>query len=315
MKRGNPWHRRIHVSSGDSTQTPSFLDQLGPDFMSTYRKAPSRSNAFPPAIPESERNPSAVADAEANARSFGPNSAFEVDVKRWKEWRFPPGSLARRQFEYLCSLGCDPRALLSFLTVVVETSREQKSIYDKHEVSKSALKKLPERLEKISRELEAVNRLLRPFVLSFAENPKLPDQLRSLWSQTATVYQNTPGLLRWLSKDLRAEKSMIREVAGPKRYNLFRQMVLMLLDYVDTRTKSPHYEAVADLLSHLSSADQETQRVAERPPKPTRAGARKKNGAPKLLTSPDALKALYLRSAKYGFNKARRSKSKRPPSA
>jgi len=312
MKRGNPWHRRIHVSSGDSTQMPSFLNELGPDFMSTYRKAPSRSNAFPPAIPESERNPSAVANAEANARSFGPNSDSEMDVKKWKEWAFPKGSLARRQFEYLCSLGCDPRALLSFLTVATISASGKQSIYEIYGVSQSSLVKLPERLEKISRELEAVNRLLGPFALSFAENPKLPDHLQSLLSQSATVYQKTPGLLRWLAKELRAAKSMISKSVGPKRYNSFRQMVLMLLEYVDTSTKSPHYEAVADLLSHL---DQKTQSVGEKLPKPTRTGAKKKNGDPKLLTSPDALKAFYLRSAKYGFNKARRSKSKRPPSA
>jgi len=81
-------------------------------------------------------------------------------------------------------------------------------------------------------------------------------------------------------------------------------MVLQLLKYVNTCTKSPHYEAVADLLSHLSSAEEKTlQSVGESLPKPTRIGTRKKMGATfgKLLTSPDALKALYLRSPKYHF--------------
>jgi hypothetical protein len=104
-------------------------------------------------------------------------STAELRILRWmstsgRRGSFPTGSLAKAQFEYLCSIGCDPRGLLSFLTVAVVTSREQKSIYDMHGASQSALKKLPERLEEISRELEAVNPHLRHYVSARAENPK-----------------------------------------------------------------------------------------------------------------------------------------------
>ena len=84
-------------------------------------------------------------------------------------------------------------------------------------------------------------------------------------------------------------------------------MVLELLKYVNACTKSQHYEAVADLLNHLSSVEEKTlQSVRELLPKPTRTRTRKKIGATsgKLLSSPDALKALYLRSAKYRFRDA-----------
>ncbi|SRR6266849_5075873 len=221
-----------------------------------------------------------------------------VDVNKWKEKKFPVASHVRKQFEHLCLLGCDPRGLLSFLTAAVHASQGQKSIYDIYGVSPSALAKLPERLEKIARELEPVNRLFETYLTAlFVENPKLSDQVRSLCRQRATVYKNTPKLLRAFATDLRAANAELSKAVGPKRYDFFRYMVLELLKYVNTCTKRPHYEAVADLLSHLSSAEQKTL------PKPTRTGARTERGATsgKLLTSPDALKALYLRSAKYRF--------------
>jgi hypothetical protein len=230
-----------------------------------------------------------------------------VDVSRWKEKKFPPGSHARKQFEHLCLLGCDPRGLLSFLTIAVHTSIEQKSIYDIHRVSPSAIRKLPERLDDISRELDAVNPLLKNYVSALAENRDRSDKIRSILRQRMAHYESTPRLLRALALDLRAANAWVGKVFGPKRYDSFRCMVLELLKYVDTCTKSPHYEAVADLLSHLSSAEQKTlQSVGEFLPKPKRTGARKKKGATsgKLLTSPDALKALYLRSAKYHFRDA-----------
>lgn len=231
-----------------------------------------------------------------------------VDVNRWKEEKFPLGSHARKQFEYLCLLGCDPRGLLSFLTVAVHASQWQKSIYDIHGVSQSALAKLPERLEKIARELEPVNRLFGTYLTAlFVENPKFSDQVRSLCRQRTTLYQSTPRLLRAFATDLRAANAEISKAVGPKRYDSFRYFVVELLKYVDAGTKSPHYQAVADLLNHLASAEQKTlQSVGEFLPKPRRTGARKKKGATsgKLLTNPDALKALYLRSAKYRFRDA-----------
>jgi len=233
----------------------------------------------------------------------------EVDFKKRKDRDFPPGSQTRAKFEHLCCLGCDPRGLLSFLTLAVFNSQWQRSIYDVYGVSQSALVKLPERLEKISRELEAVNLLLGHYVRAhFVENPNLSDQVRSRCRHQATVYQSTPELLRALAIDLRAATARLTKYVGPKRYDTFRHAVVDLLKYVDTCTKSPHYEEVADLLDHLSSAQQKTlQSVAECLAKPRRTGARKKKGATagKLLTSSDALKALYLRSIKYGFRKIR----------
>jgi hypothetical protein len=228
----------------------------------------------------------------------GPSDS-EVDVKKWKEKKFSSGSPARATFEHLCLLGCDPRALLSFLTVAVLTSQNQQSVYDFCGVSQSVLVKLPEKLEKIARELEPVNLLFEMYLKAFyIENANLSDQTRSLCRQKGMVYKNIPKILRTLAMDLRAANPRLRACAGPKGYNGFRHMVLMLLEYVHTSTKSPHYEAVADLLSHLFSSDQKFL----------------KN--PKLLTSSDALKALYLRSAaRYSLHKVRRSESGQPGSA
>jgi hypothetical protein len=248
----------------------------------------------------------------------GRPSGSDVDVDDWKQREFPAGSRARATFEYLCLLGCDPRGLLSFLTVVTAvSSKEQQSIYDVYGVSKSALVKLPTKLEKISRELEAVDRLFGDYTSArFVENPNHSDQARSRWRQQAAVYQKTPELLRVLATDLRVASEFIDECAGPKRFDFFRYMVRTLIEYVESCTKSPHYQQVADLLDHLHSTDQKLpQNVAKQTSKPARSETRKKNSAPKLLTSADALKALYHRSAKYGFRKGRRSKSELPPSA
>ena len=241
-----------------------------------------------------------------------------VDVQKWKERKFPKGSSARAQFEHLSLLGCDPRGLLSFLTVTVIESRQRKSIYELHGVSQAALVKLPERLEKIAGDLEAVNPLLGNYVQAlFVENPDLSDQVRSGWRRKAAFYQDAPKVLRSLAIDLRAAHARISECFAPKRYDFFRHMVLDLLDYVNSCTGSPHYQEVADLLSQLHSVDLKiVQSVEQLLPEMERTRVRgKKCGSLKLLTSADALKALYLRSAKYDWRKARQSKSKRPPSA
>ena len=238
---------------------------------------------------------------------------------KWKDRNFPPGTGARAKFEYLCAIGCDPRLLLSFVTLAVFNSQRQESLYGLYGVSRSELAKLPERLEKISSELESVNQLLGCYFRAhFVENPDLPDPAQSRNRRQANVYQRTPELLRVLAIDIRAANTQLAERLGPKRYDTFRHSVLDLLKYVDTCTKSPHYQDVADLLDHLSSAQWKTlQSIAKWLPKPRRTGAKKKEGATpgKLLTSPDALKALYLHSAKYGFREDRRSRSQRPPSA
>jgi hypothetical protein len=242
-----------------------------------------------------------------DSRSF----ASGVDVKKWKERKFPPDSLARNQFEYLCLLGCDPKGLLSFLTVAVLASQSRRSIYDVYRVSRSEFVKLPDKFEQIARDLESVNPILAHFLeAKLIDNALSSDDIRSRCRLQIAVYKRAPDLLRLLATHLRWANQWLKDNVGPKRFDSFRQSVLGLLTYVDECTKSPHYQAVADLLDHLSSAEQTTlQSVAEWLPKPGRAGASNKNSSQKLLTSSDALKALYLRSAKYGL----RSKSKRPP--
>jgi hypothetical protein len=118
-----------------------------------------------------------------------------------------------------------------------------------------------------------------------------------------------------LAAELRAADTRLFKHVGPKRIDLFRKMVLDRLTYVETCTKSPHYQQVADLLDHLYSTDQKFLANIPKPiSRPTRPGTRKKKSVPKLLTSADALKALYYGAEKYGFRKGRQSKSALPPS-
>jgi hypothetical protein len=246
----------------------------------------------------------------------GSPSGSDVDVNKWKEQKFPRGSRARATFEHLCLLGCDPRGLLSFLTVTVFTSQTQKTVFDTYGVSQSALVKLPKRLEEVALDLDAVKQLLGHYLQAFfLENSNLSDEVRSGCRHQASLYQRIPELLRVLAADLRAAHTRLFKHVGPKRIDLFRKMVLDLLTYVETCTKSPHYQQVADLLDHLYSTDQKFLANIPKPiSRPTRPGMRKKKSVPKLLTSADALKALYYRAEKYGFRKGRQSKSALPPS-
>jgi len=254
------------------------------------------------------------------ALDYGPlDSGVDLEkFKRMKDRDFPPGSQARVTFEELCRSGCDPRLLFSFLTLTVFSALRQKTIYGVHGVSRSALVKLPERLERVSRELESVNPLFLHYVqANFIENPSLPSHTRSRWRQQATVYRTTPKLLRLLAGHLRVANIWLNDNFGPRRFDTLRSSVIELVDYVDTYAKGPHYEEVSDLLVHLFSVHEKAfQRIANRFPQPERTGARKKkrDTPPKLLSSPDALKALYRRSAKYGFRKTRLDHSK-PSSA
>lgn len=240
----------------------------------------------------------------------GALSSSGVSVDKFAEWKdmdFPAGSPARAGFEYLCLLGCDPRLLLTFLNLAVFATQRRQTVYDLNGVSESTLAKLPQRLERVSHELESVDRLLDLYIrANFVENPIRPDEIRSRWRQQAVVYHHTPQLLRLLAGHLRVANKWLREIVGPRRFDTCRRSVLDLLEYVDNSAGSPHYEEVSKLLDHLFSAQKETLKgVAKLDP--TQTGAKRKKGhtPPKLLTSPDALKALYHRSAKYGFRKTR----------
>ena len=236
--------------------------------------------------------------------SDGRLSDFEVDVQKWKERNFPRGSPARATFEHLCLLGCDQRGLLSFLSVAVVASQSPSSIYDTYRVTRSALIGIPRKLEKLSGELDTIDLLLGHCIESFfIQNADLSDEVRSHYRKKRVVYQRIPGLLRALAIDIRLSTQLLTGV-GPKKYDTFRHFVLDLLRYVDSCTKSPHYQEVADLLAHMCSLNQKfLQGFAKSLPKSKGMKARERPGPPKLLTSPDALKALYNRSAKYGFCK------------
>lgn len=231
---------------------------------------------------------------------------------------FPRGSRARARFEHLCDIGCDPTLLFAFLTLAIFSAQSKRTLYDIFGVSRSALLKLPERLEKISVELEAVDPLLERYIQAkFVENPNCPDRLRRGWVQQAAVYRTTPKLLRLLAGHLRVAEEWLQEYFGPRKIDTFRSSVIQLLQYVDTCTGSPHYEEVSELLERLFlKKEQAFRRIATTLPQAPRRGApkKKRDTPPKLLCSSVALKALYLRSAKYGFRKTRPHSSK-PPSA
>jgi len=224
---------------------------------------------------------------------------------QWKDRDFPPGTSARVIFEYLCARGCDPRLLLSLLGLAVFNSQRQRSIFDIYGVSRSQLAKLPGRLEEISAELESVKVLLEHYFLShFVENPNLPEEVRSRCRRQVNLYQRTPEVLRVLAIDLRTANARLVERVGPKRIDTFRHSLLDLLKYVDACTKSPHYQEVADLLNHLFLTQGKTLQIATKwlsEARPIQARKKKAAALSKLPISSDALKALYLRSAKHGF--------------
>lgn len=199
---------------------------------------------------------------------------------RWKDQDFRKGSPARVAFDHLCNIECDPRLLFSFLTRAVLEAQSQRTIYDICGVSRSALSKLPESLEKLSHELELVNPLLGQYIqANFVENPNCPDQVRTQWRQQAAVYRTTPKLLRLLAGHLRVAEEWLHDTFGPKRFDTFRKSVLELLQYVDTCTGNPHYEEVADLLDHLFAVKQKAlRRIANRLPRADRTGVRGKRG-------------------------------------
>ncbi len=228
-------------------------------------------------------------------------------LNRWKDDEFAPGSPAREKFERLCVAGCDAKLLLSFLTLAVFNASHKGTMYDIFGVSQSGVTKLPDELEQISRRIESINPILAQYLRTkFIGNSHWPDEIQSRCRLQIAVYQRTPDLLRLLADHLRSAGEWLNSNVGPKRYDTFRHSVLDLLSYVDNSTGSPHYEEVADLLSHLSSAREETLRgLGGRSRSARRDGEEKKDYiAPKLLSSSDALKALYCRSKAYGFRKA-----------
>jgi len=235
-----------------------------------------------------------------------------VGFEKWKDQVFPAGSRARARFEYLCVRGCDAQLLHIFLAQATLEALKKRTIYDVYGVPQSALSKLPDRLERISSELESVNRIFGDYIrANFVENSQCPDRVRLAWRQQAAVYRTTPALLRLLAGHLRAANKWIRNTAGPRRFDTFRKSILELLKYVDNCTKSPHYDDVSELLDHLFSLYSRTFKIfLNLSPRQERTGSRKKKSDTPLLSSPDALKALYHHSVKYGFREPQPKTSK-----
>lgn len=230
------------------------------------------------------------------------SSHREVDVQKWKERIFPLGSRARKSFEYLCHVGCDPKALLSWVTVAVDRSQEPFSIYEASGTTKAALVKLPNKLEKIAGEIEAAQVYVGNYMRYIFENPKQSEQVRSRFRFQFEVYQNMPKLLRTLAKDLREINVRVSKNFGPKRFDFFRFFVVQLLQHVETSTKKPHYQEVSELLEHMhANALRSPLQSAGVSLRRSRRGEGMKNAVPTLFTSPDALKAHYQRWKKRGF--------------
>lgn len=231
-----------------------------------------------------------------------------VDFEKWKNHDFPRGTRARPKFEYLCSQGCNPKILLSFLNLAVLQAGLRRTVYDVYGVSRSELLKLPDRLEEVSHQIDHANRFLSCYIqANFLDNPHLPAKTRSAWRRQALVYRWTPELLRLLAGHIRSANKWVRDNAGPKKVDTFRQLVLQLLEYVDISTKRPHYDEIAELLDHLFSVKWKAFKTIinlSRQQERTTA-KKKKDGAPSAqLISPEALRALYHRSGKHGFRKA-----------
>ena len=234
-----------------------------------------------------------------------------VNLERFKLWidlDFPQGGVPRQRFEHLCSIGCDPRLLHSFLSLAIYSARSPRTVHELYKVSRSGLINLPDELERIAIRVESVNRLLAEYLRSrFVDNAHLPDETRDRCRLQTAVYQGMPELLRLLAGHLRMATEWLQDNVGPKKYDTFRQSVLELLKYVDTCTNSPHYEDVSELLVRLFLVQERTfRRGAESTLTSRRKGVTKEKPAatPKLLSSPDALKALYRRSVTYGFRNA-----------
>jgi hypothetical protein len=268
----------------------------------------------PQSVPEVPQNFAEKSQAVTAIEMSAPDSAEDLGrVKRWTDRHFLVGSRQRQKFEALCAAGCDPKVLLSFLTLAALGFGGKRTVYDVFGVSRSALVKLPARLEKVSRELESVDPFLGHYIqANFVENPNRPGQVRARWEQQAAVYRTPPKLLRLLAGHIRDASGWVNHNFGPRRFDTLRTSVVDLLKYVDVSTGSPHYEQVSELLEHVF-LDNTFQKVASTLATSMGGGARrKKKVAPsKLLSSPDALKALYRRSAVYGFRKTKPARKPR----
>jgi hypothetical protein len=231
------------------------------------------------------------------------DSVKDPAVMHWADDRFPAGTRQRQDFDALCAAGCDRKLLLSFLTIAATQVEWQRTIYDVYGTTRPSLDKLPAVLDKLSTDLELINPLISGFLEStLAQNHNLPDQVRSGARRQAAVYRVAPKLLQYLARDIRAASAWVNDNIGPKRYDTLRGSVCELVWYVEVSTGSPQYEQVSELLEHVS-LNKTLQKVAGDLAR-FRGGStykRKKSALPKFLTSPDALKALYLRSATYGF--------------
>jgi hypothetical protein len=242
-----------------------------------------------------------------------PKKLRRYKFKQYKERVLPAGSPARASFEYLCLLGCNERRLFGFLVLAVLAGRSNQTIYDLFGISQKELAKLPDELDRLSANLGSVTRLLYEYLKARHLQPGMADHMKSHYMQQMDLYQSTPRLLRVLAVDLRIANSWIAKNLGRKRYDTLRHSVLQLLQYINNSTngslKGPHYDEVAKITSYMFM-NQEKDLLDHEHLFPTQRAAQiEKNNnwegaVPKLLSSPDAQKALFQRASRYGFRKA-----------
>ena len=213
---------------------------------------------------------------------------------------FPVGSVPRERFDEL-SAKCTAEGLLSFSFIVCCTARRKpkQSVYEMWGTSAAELKDLPNELEELARKVDRVNTLMFGFMAAkITDNEQAPIPERARARNKMQVYRYLPKTLRVYAADLRIAFKWITENMGPRRYDSLRGEVLRMLQYIDECTGSPHYEHVADILSHLF-------------PIFVLPGADPNQEIPALLSSSAALTRLYQRSAQRGFRHSRPDHSNR----
>lgn len=253
---------------------------------------------------ESQSIPSRPAPTPVYGESINRKDSTDPHrVERLADGRFPKGTRQRKDFDALCAAGCDPEILLSWLIVLSQRVVGPKTIYQVYGTSRSSLDKVSALLDKLSKEVESIN----PFISAYfdgalGQNPGLSNQIRSSARQQAAVYRVVPKLLRTLALDIQTSRKWANQNVGPRRLDTLRKSATELVWYVEVSTGSQHYEQVSELIEHVS-LDDTLQKFGGDLARLQGGNTykRKKSALPKFLTSPDALKALYLRSAKYGF--------------
>lgn len=215
----------------------------------------------------------------------------------------PIGTDSRRRFDNLCRSGCDAQVLFGSCVVTVwgslDPKRSKRSIYDLASFSSSEIQRLTKDVDDLARRIARLNQTKilgpLPYLADCTDNKSLPEELTLSARGRAEIYRNLPEIMQVFAADTRAAANWVQRNRGPKRLTALRLLVIKLLEYVDSNTETPHFEDVANILSHLFNHSGLINALSptERPRK-----------VHKLLGSPDALKQLYSRSVRYGLRRA-----------